>query len=108
MTPAAIAADLEAAVSGGLDLLAHVDGYDQDAWVERQQYARVPFRDLVALWAVYNRHLVHVISATPAEALANPGQGPAGDVTLGFLMEDYVRHLRHHLDQLRGLLEPRP
>jgi hypothetical protein len=27
-------------------------------------------------------------------------------VTLGFLMEDYVRHLRHHLEQLHELLAP--
>jgi hypothetical protein len=82
------------------------DGYEQDAWVARQRYADVPFRDLVALWAAYNRHLAHVIAAAPADALARTGRAPdgTGDVTLQFLMEDYVRHLRHHLDQLRSRL----
>jgi hypothetical protein len=63
----------------------------------------VPFRDLVALWTTYNRHLAHVIASVPAEALVRSGRAPDGrsDVTLQFLMEDYVRHLRHHLDQLR-------
>ena len=152
MTPAAIAADLHAAVRAGLDLFQHVDetrtserprergwcareilghlvdsacnnhrrfvvglgappvaflGYNQDDWVERQHYSQVPFRDIVALWAAYNRHLAHVIAKTPEEALANSGEGPDGGiVTLGFLMEDYVTHLRHHLDQLRALLTP--
>jgi hypothetical protein len=152
MTPAAIAADLHAAIRDGLELFQQVDetrtserpreggwcareilghlvdsacnnhrrfvigrdpapvvfqGYNQDDWVGRQQYAQVPFRDIVALWAAYNRHLAHVIAVTPPEALANSGDGPDGDVvTLGFLMSDYVTHLRHHLDQLRGLLKP--
>lgn len=82
------------------------DGYDQDTWVRRQRYAEVPFRDIVALWCAYNRHLAHVIASAPAETLARAGRAPDGtrDVTVGFLMEDYARHLRHHLEQLRTLL----
>jgi hypothetical protein len=82
------------------------DSYDGDAWVARQRYGAIPFRDIVALWAAYNRHLAHVIACTPEEALARNGRAPdgTGDVTLGFLMEDYVRHLRHHLDAIRSLL----
>ena len=80
-------------------------GYNQDDWVGRQRYAQVPFRDLVELWSAYNRHLAHLIAVTPLSAFAHSGDGPDGDVvTLGFLMEDYVRHLHHHLDQLRDLL----
>jgi hypothetical protein len=152
MTPAAIAADLHAAIRDGLELFQQADetstsqrpphggwcarevlghlvdsacnnhrrfvigrdtppltfqGYNQDDWVERQRYAKVPFRDIIALWSAYNRHLAHVIATTPAEALASSGDGPDGGVvTLGFLMEDYVRHLRHHLNQLADLLRP--
>jgi hypothetical protein len=81
--------------------------YNQDDWVGRQCYAQVPFRDIVVLWSAYNRHLAHIIATTPAEALASSGQGPEGGVvTLGFLMADYVTHLRHHLEQLRSLLQP--
>src|SRR5262245_22175525 len=47
------------------------DGYDQNPWVERQRYHEAPWRDLVALWTAYNRHLAHVIAVTPAPALAN-------------------------------------
>ena len=82
------------------------DGYDQDVWVARQRYAEVPFRDIVALWSAYNRHLARVIGCTPEGALGHRGASPdgSGEVTLGFLMEDYVVHLRHHLDQLRARL----
>jgi hypothetical protein len=152
MTPAAIAADLQAAIRDGLELFQGIDeprtarrpgtggwcareilghlvdsacnnhrrfvigrdtppvvfqGYNQDDWVERQLYAQIPFRDIVTLWTAYNRHLAHVISNTPADTLSNPGVGPDGDrVTLGFLMSDYVRHLRHHLEEMRPLLQP--
>lgn len=151
MTPAAIAADLHAAVDAALDLfkradetrtavrpapdkwcareilghlidsacnnhrrfvLGQADGpvelepYDQNAWVSRQCYTDVPFRDIATLWVAYNRHLAHVIAAAPPETLAHTGPAPDGgrDVTLEFLMTDYVTHLRHHLDQLRSRL----
>ena len=82
------------------------DGYNQDDWVARQHYDRVPWRDLVALWSAYNRHLAHVISCTSDEAASRSALAPdgSGPVTIAFLMEDYVRHLRHHLAQIRTLL----
>ena len=151
MTPAAIAADLHAAIDAALEMFHRVDetrtstppapgkwcareilghlvdsacnnhrrfivgqdpgsvvfdGYEQDAWVARQRYAAQPFRDIVALWVAYNRHLAHVIASMPPDLVSKTGVAPGGtgEVTLGFLMEDYVRHLRHHLDQLRSLV----
>ena len=82
------------------------DAYEQDAWVDRQRYAEVPFRDIATLWVAYNRHLAHVIASTPDVSLDLSGRAPRGDrdVTLRFLMEDYVVHLRHHLDQIRSRL----
>jgi len=81
------------------------DGYDQDEWVARQHYDKVPWRDLVALWSAYNRHLAHVIASTPDDAAARTAAAPdgSGPVSIAFLMEDYVRHLRHHLAQIRTL-----
>ena len=85
--------------------LMKIDGYQQNDWVSRQRYDRVPWRDLVALWTSYNRHLAHVIGCAPAETLSHTAESPDGSrVTLGFVMGDYVTHLKHHLVQLRGLL----
>jgi len=82
------------------------DGYDGDAWVERQQYDAVPWRELVPLWTAYNRHLAHVMTCTSDATAARSAISPDGSqsVTIAFLMEDYVTHLRHHLDQIRELL----
>jgi hypothetical protein len=75
-------------------------------WVTRQQYDKVPWRELVTLWTAYNRHLAHVMSCGPDDVAARQRIDPDGDgrVTLAFLMEDYVRHLRHHVEQIRTRL----
>jgi hypothetical protein len=93
-------------VDGQSGDLARFDGYAQNAWVARQRYQDVPWRDLLALWTAYNRHLAHVIASAPPEALAHAATSPDGkdQITLGFVMEDYVRHLRHHLEQLKTLI----
>jgi hypothetical protein len=90
-------------VLGQSEDLARFDGYDGEVWVARQHYNEVPWRDLVALWTVYNRHLAHVIGCAPPATLTHAATSPDGteQVTLGFLMEDYVVHLRHHLEQLK-------
>jgi hypothetical protein len=80
-----------------------IPGYAQEAWVQLQAYGRRPWAELVTLWEAFNLHLAHVIEVTPPERLPTPcviGEGEP--VTLGWLMSDYVRHLRHHLEQILG------
>jgi len=76
-------------------------GYAQDDWVARQGYQARAWRDLVELWHAYNWHLAHVIARIPDDkrgvACAIGGNAP---VTLVWLVEDYVVHLRHHLAQV--------
>jgi hypothetical protein len=75
--------------------------YEQNAWVQRQGYQERPWSDLVDLWALYNRHLSHVIERIPDAALETTCRIGAGQpVTLGYLVEDYLVHLRHHLAQI--------
>lgn len=84
-------------LTDGLSLL----GYAQNDWVEVQQYNSAAWSDLLTLWKHYNQHLLHVIAQIPAEKLANTVRvGDGEPVTLGFLVEDYVRHLQHHLRQI--------
>lgn len=73
-------------------------GYAQEEWVRCQGYADADWADLVALWTAVNRHLARVVRLVPAHKLAVPcriGGGPM--MTLGDLVADYLRHLRHHL-----------
>jgi hypothetical protein len=93
-----------------------IDDYDQNAWVERNRWANTAAADLVALWSAYNRQLARVFEAIPDEVLNRP-RGPiagyrfgyiappaSADATLGYVADDYVGHIRHHLKQIHTLL----
>ena len=76
-------------------------GYQQDDNVRMEAPQEADWDVLVDLWAAYNRYLAHIIARVPQAKLDTPcriGSGHA--VTLGFLIEDYLRHLIHHLEQL--------
>lgn len=76
-------------------------GYEQDRWVAVQKYRERPWTDLAQLWEQLNRHIAHVMESVPPSRLS--AQCVIEDhepVTLEWLMNDYVRHLRHHLNQI--------
>ena len=89
-------------------------GYEQDGWVELQNYQETAWQELVGLWAAFNRHIARVMAAIPeADRVrsrprhnlhqiawrAVPESEPA---TLDYFMNDYVGHLEHHLSQVLG------
>ncbi len=74
--------------------------YQGNEWVRSQNYAGREWRDLVELWLAYNRHLAHVVRHADARAAGHIWKSPGGDTSLQFLIEDYLRHLRHHLAQI--------
>jgi hypothetical protein len=75
--------------------------YDGDAWVRTQGYQAESWRDLVDFWKLYNLHLLHIVEAIPVDKLNSMCFiGESEPVTLEFLIQDYVRHLKHHLEQI--------
>ncbi len=75
--------------------------YDQDEWVRIQRYNEAPWSSLVALWSAYNLHLSRVIECIPEDAESSPCNiGKEKPVPLGFVVNDYLRHLRHHLKDI--------
>lgn len=80
---------------------ARLPSYEQEEWVKLQRYEAEPWERLVTLWENYNRHLLHLIASTPAaklQAICYIGQN--SPMTLQELMYDYLRHLKHHLQDL--------
>ena len=75
-------------------------GYDGEAWVTISDYARRPWPELISEWTLLNRHLLIVARGIHATELPRVWISDSGPVTLEFIVVDYVRHLRHHLDQL--------
>ena len=78
-------------------------GYDQNALVNLENFAEIDWDFLVDFWAAYNRFLAHVISQLPADAAQIMCHiGNNAPATLGWVAEDYVAHLKHHLNQVLG------
>jgi hypothetical protein len=87
-------------------------GYAQDDWVALQRYQDSPWRELLTLWASFNRHLAHVMASLPEPVRLRPRAphnlheiafrppAAASDATLDYFMRDYVAHLQHHLRQI--------
>src|SRR3954452_4225058 len=76
-------------------------GYAQESWGAVQADCAEPWVDMIALWLLFNRHLLHVMRHAREDALNTPisidGEPP---VPLSSVMVDYVGHLEHHLAQI--------
>jgi hypothetical protein len=75
-------------------------GYEQDRWVAVHGYRDRPWPELIDTWEAANRHLAHVIERVPAERRATPCEIGGDSGTLEWWMQDYLKHLRHHLAQI--------
>ncbi|MEM7475246.1 MAG: DinB family protein [Planctomycetota bacterium] len=76
-------------------------GYGQDEWVDLQNWTQANWEQMLELWQSYNMHLAHLIETIPEQyhhhTITIEGAGP---FSLKFVMEDYVEHLKHHLNQI--------
>jgi hypothetical protein len=88
-------------VRGTLEPQLQGPGYSQDEWVRLHGYDEMLWETLVDFWFRYNNFLVRLIENIPKDRLTTPcfiGANPP--VTLQFLIEDYILHMQHHIDQL--------
>jgi quercetin dioxygenase-like cupin family protein len=78
-------------------------GYAQDDWVRLHGYSDMLWETIVNIWFQYNSLLGILVDKIPDDrlgALCFIGTDPG--VTLRFLIEDYILHMQHHIDQLLG------
>jgi hypothetical protein len=75
-------------------------GYDQRGWVSSQHYAEREWVQVLALWFALNEQVAWTIGHVELARLANEGEVEGDRVTLGFLIEDYIAHMEHHLRAL--------
>lgn len=77
--------------------------YEQDNWVAVQKYKDENTKRLLSLWKHYNMHLYHIISIIPTNQLTKKCKIDENRTeTLQWLIEDYVNHHQHHLNQILG------
>lgn len=77
--------------------------YHQDEWVLYQKYQETAIADVKMLWKLLNNQISRVIENIPEEKLQNncdTGKGKTELHTLSYFIEDYVMHLKYHLNQI--------
>lgn len=76
-------------------------GYEQERWVAVQAYQNASWADLLVLWKAFNEQLVRIVALIPEEKLAKTFRVAGSEpVTLGYWVEDYLRHMQKHLGQI--------
>ena len=77
--------------------------YDQNALVIANNYQNASIDDLLAFWKAINAHIWFVIqNQSPASLLYEVQINEETVQTLQWLMEDYIVHLEHHLNQIKS------
>ena len=79
-------------------------GYEQMEWVALQHYGEREWSKVLETWATLNAHVVWTIAHVDKAKLANRGEVAGSELTLGFLIEDYIAHMEHHFRAMRGWL----
>ena len=74
--------------------------YDQDGWIRVQHYELLPWHQVLALWRTLNQHLAHTVEHVDSKTLAHVWHYQGQSLSLGFIIEDYIAHLEHHLRAL--------
>ena len=77
--------------------------YEQDFWVKANGYQNLTGLEVITLWKLLNNQIATVISTMPAangKRLCDTGRETASLHTIEWLAEDYVKHLKHHLNQI--------
>ena len=73
--------------------------YNQDNWVTSQDYQSEDFQNIISLWKLLNEQIIRIIKKIPREKLNNTCKVP-DDHSIIWLIEDYIKHLNHHLNQI--------
>jgi hypothetical protein len=75
--------------------------YNQDNWNLFSHHQDIPGSHVITFWEQYNRYLLEIIKRIPANLLQRKCRtNESSDVTLQWLIEDYVVHMEHHLHEI--------
>jgi hypothetical protein len=88
------------------------DAYDQNSWVNVQNYQSREWQTVITFWHSYNLHLDLLIKEIPEkirmlevdkhnlDQIAWQAVPVTRPVTLEYFVKDYIAHMEHHLAQI--------
>jgi hypothetical protein len=88
------------------------NGYDQNKWIQAQNYQNEKWEFIVDLWMLNNMHIINIIETIPNNILIRTFSKHNYDliawkevqreepVNLEYLVRDYFDHMKHHLNQI--------
>lgn len=86
-----------------------IEPYVQDEWVKLNNYQETDIEKILNYWVILNRQIVNIISIIPEDKLGvvcDLGQAAFREgeenITLLWLIEDYLVHMEYHLRQISG------
>jgi len=75
--------------------------YDPDDWVKANGYQHATKDEIINLWVSLNKQMIHIVSNIPGDKLQTACDiGDSEQVTLEWLVNDYLDHMEHHLKQV--------
>ena len=77
--------------------------YDQDFWVRANDYQSMKAEEIILLWKLLNERICVVLTNMSDDALkreVNTGKHIPELHSLEWLAADYVKHMKHHLNQV--------
>ncbi|WP_226002861.1 DinB family protein [Paenibacillus sp. BJ-4] len=80
-----------------------IESYAQNDWVTANQYQKAfSHMDVIHLWKLLNKQIIHVLnSCTSLDFKKRFQKEDQSTETLQWLVDDYIQHMRHHLEQIR-------
>ena len=77
--------------------------YQQDFWVAANNYQNLKKENVIQLWQLINEQICEVLKTMPAENASrtcDTGKDQPTLLTIDWLASDYVKHLKHHPNQI--------
>jgi DinB superfamily len=77
--------------------------YEQNFWVEANGYQHMKKEEVILLWKLINDRIAIVLENMPEHYHSkecNTGKEKIELHTLLWLAEDYIKHMKHHLNQI--------
>ncbi len=77
--------------------------YDQDFWVKANAYQDMKDEEVIELWRLLNERITSILREMPTEnhdRTCNTGKEISSLHSIQWLAEDYVKHLKHHINQI--------